>query len=198
MIPVRILVEGRTDEAVAKILLNFIGLEVGVVYGGKGKPYLLERLPNYNKAAQFGPWFVLVDLDTDAQCPPEATEQWLPNPAKGMRFRVVVRAIEAWLMADRDSMASFLTVSPSKLQHQIDLDSNPKETLINIARASRNRNIREALVPRQGSGGKVGPLYVPMLNEFVEKLWRPDVAANESESLHRCILALSTLISWDA
>jgi len=197
MISVNILVEGRTDEPVAKRLLNYLGLEVGTVYGRNGKSYLLQRLPNYNKAAHFAPWFVIVDLDTDAQCPPQATGQWLPNPAKGMRLRVAVRAIEAWLMADRESMARFLAVAPSRIRHNIDLDPNPKETLINIARTSRNRSIREDLVPRQASGAKVGPLYVPRLTEFAEKLWRPDIAANESESLRRCILALSTLTSWD-
>lgn len=100
-------------------------------------------------------------------------------------------------MADRENMARFLGVASSRIQHNIDLDSNPKETLINIARSSRNRNIREDLVPRQMSGAKVGPLYVSQLTKFVEELWRPDVAANESESLRRCISALSTLTSWD-
>jgi len=170
---------------------------VGTVYGRQEKPYLLKRLPNYNKAAQFTPWFAIVDLDMDAPCPPQATEQWLPTPARGMRFRVAVRAIEAWLMADRENMAKFLVVTPSKIKHNIDLDPNPKETLINIARTSHSRSIREDLVPRQSSGAKVGPLYVPRLTEFVENLWRPDVAANESESLRRCMLALSTLIAWD-
>ncbi len=116
----------------------------------KGKPYLLQRLPNYNKAAHFTPWFVVVDLDMDAQCPAQATGKWLANPAKGMRLRVAVRAIEAWLMADRESMARFLAVAPSRIQHNIDLDPNPKETLINIARTSRNRSIR---VSRHAASG---------------------------------------------
>jgi hypothetical protein len=197
MIPVNILVEGSTDELVAKQLLKYIGLEVGTVYGRRGKSDLLKRLPNYNKAAHFRPWFVVIDLDNDTQCVPQAILQWLPNPTRGMRFRVAVRAIEAWLMADRENMAKFLGVALSKIQHNIDLDPNPKETLINIARTSKNRNIKEDLVPRQKSGAKVGPLYVPRLTEFVETLWRPDIAANESKSLRHCIQALSTLTSWD-
>src|SRR5947209_1888905 len=101
MVSVKILVEGRTDEPVAKGLLNHVGLEVGTVYCRMGKHDLLKRLTNYNKAARFEPWFVVVDLDMDTQCPPQAIVQWLPNPTKGMRFRIAVRAIEAWLMADR-------------------------------------------------------------------------------------------------
>jgi hypothetical protein len=197
MIHVNILVEGNMDEPVAKRLLNHVGLEVGTVYGRKGKPYLLKRLPNYNQAARFAPWFAVIDLDRDAPCPAQAIRQWLTNPSRGMRFRVAVQAIEAWLMADKENMARFLGVTLSRLQHNADLNLNPKQTLINIARTSRNRNIREDLVPRQSSGARVGPLYVPRLTEFVEKLWRPDVAANESDSLRRCIYALSTLTSWD-
>jgi len=196
MMPVNILVEGMTDEPVAKKLLKHIGLEIGVVYGRKGKPYLLQRSPIYNKVAQFAPWFVLLDLDTDTQCASQAVTQWLPNPANGMRFRVAVRSVEAWLMADRESMASFLSVAPSKIQHSIELDLNPKQTLINIARASRDRSMREAIVPRQDSGAKVGPLYVAQLAEFTEKYWRPHVAQEHSDSLRRCINALSTLTSF--
>ncbi len=195
MMPVNILVEGPTDEFVAKRLLKFAGLEAGRVYGNKGKTHLLQHLPNYNKAARFAPWFVLVDLDTDYECALKAIEVWLPDPAERMRFRIVVRAIEAWLMADREQIANFLAVAPSKVQHQIELDHNPKETLISIARTSRNKSIREELVPRQGSGARVGPLYTSRIREFIETHWRPDIAANECESLRRCILALSTLAS---
>jgi len=197
MIPVKILVEGYTDEPVAKRLLSHAGLEAGAVYGRKGKPDLLIRLPRYNQAAHHAPWFAIVDLDMDSQCPLHVVEQWLPHPTKGMRFRIAIRAIEAWLMADREKMASFLAVAPSRLNHNVDLDPNPKETLINIARTSRSRSIREDLVPRQMSGARVGPLYVPRLKDFVDNYWRPDVAAHESDSLRRCILALSTLSSWD-
>ena len=195
-VSVNILVEGSTDEPVAKRLLSHVGLEAGTVYGKRGKPHLLKRLPNYNKAADRLPWFVIVDLDMDTSCPPEAIVMWLPNPSDGMRFRIAVRAIEAWLMADRENMAKFLGVARSTIHHDIERDPAPKETLINIARKSRNRSIREDIVPRQMSGAKVGPLYVSRLTEFVENMWRPDVAANESESLYRCIRALSKLNTW--
>lgn len=196
MMPVNILVEGWTDEPVAKKLLKHVGLEIGVVYGRKGKPYLLQRSPIYNKAAHFAPWFVLLDLDADTPCVSQAIAQWLPNPANGMRFRVAVQSVEAWLMADRESMADFLSVAPSKIQHAIELDINPKQTLINIARTSRDRSTREAIVPRQDSGAKVGPLYAAQLTEFTEKYWRPQVAQEHSDSLRRCINALSTLTTF--
>lgn len=39
------------------------------------------------------------------------------------------------------------------------------------------------------------PLYVARLTNFTENHWRPAEAEKHSESLHRCIRALSTLIS---
>lgn len=195
--PVNVLVEGPTDEPVAKKLLEHVGLEVGTIYGRKGKPHLLERVPIYNQAAHFTPWFVLVDLDMDAQCPSQAVLRWLSHPANGMRFRVAVRSVEARLMADRESVASFLAVSIAKIPQQPDLDLNPKQTLINIARTSRSKSIREDLVPRQGSGAKVGPLYLARLTDFTLHQWNPGEGEKHSGSLHRCIGALSTLHNLD-
>ncbi len=196
MTPVNVLVEGVTDEPVAKRLLKHVGLEVGTIYGRTGKAKVLERVLIYNQAASFAPWFVLVDLDKDAECPSDAIALWLPNPASGMRFRIAVRAVEAWLMADRESIASFLSISLSNIPHQIDSISNPKQTLMNIAQHSRNKHIREDIIPRQGSGAKVGPLYVARLTDFTENHWRPSEGEKHSESLRRCVHALSTLTSF--
>jgi hypothetical protein len=194
MLPVNILVEGLSDETVAKRLLKHVGLEVGTVYGKKGKPHLRERLPNYNQAAHFSPWFVIVDLDTDKLCPSEALQIWLPQPAKGMRCRVAVRAIEAWLLADSKNLAQFLSISEAKIDTNPDNYLNPKEELISLARTSRSSAIRDSMVPRPGSGAKIGPLYVPKLIDFTEKYWNPEIAATKSKSLNSCINALSTLM----
>jgi hypothetical protein len=66
MVCVNILVEGPTDEFVARRVLEHAGLAVGNVYGRNGKADLLRRLPNYNQAARFAPWLVVVDLEN---CP---------------------------------------------------------------------------------------------------------------------------------
>ncbi len=191
---VNIAVEGMTDEPVARKLVMHAGLEVGEVYGREGKTSLLKSLRAYNQAARFWPWFVLVDLDADRPCPSEALTIWLPVPAaEYMRFRIVVQAVETWLMADREHMAAFLGVSLAKIPQQVELERIPKQTLINIARTSRNKSIREDIVLHQGSSAKVGDRYIPRLLEFTTNYWRPDEAAKHSESLRRCIKALSTL-----
>lgn len=193
MVQVSILVEGRTDEHVAKRLLEYVDMEIGTVYGRQGKPHLLKHLPNYNKAAQRLPWFTLVDLDTSHPCPSQALNFWLPTPASKMCCRVVVHAIETWLMADKDQMAQFLAVSPSRFQHITDTEPNPKLALINIARSSRSNSVREDIVPRQSSGATEGPLYTARLTEFTDKYWRPHIAMQYSDSLRRCVNALQRL-----
>lgn len=190
---VSVAVEGASDESVARAVLVACGLGAASVYGGKGKSYLLEKLDGYNRAAQFRPWLVLVDLDSDhGGCVARAHRSWLPAPAELMCFRVAVRAIEAWLLADVESVSSFLGVSSARIPtHPEDL-VDPKRTLIDLARASRRRSIR-GLVPRQGSAARVGPTYVSDVSMFALEMWRPDVASENAPSLARCLSRIEEL-----
>ncbi len=194
--PVNVLVEGITDEIVVRRILAHVELTCGVVYGKSGKSDLLKRLPNYNQAARFTPWLVVVDLDQDAECAPPFAQNVLPNPTDGMHLRVAVHAIEAWLLADAERLSAFLGIRAALIPSNPDIEPDPKSTLINLARRSRRRAIREDIVPRDGSGGRVGPGYTGRLIEFVtatKHLWRPDVAVQHSDSLRRCTDALQAL-----
>lgn len=199
ILPVEIVVEGLTDEVVMRRLLDHVGLPYGHTYGMKGKEYILNALRNYNQAARHSPWVVVVDLDDEPECAPLLVRQYLPQPSMGMRFRVAVRAVEAWLLADRDTLAKFLAVPSTRLPPQPEAELDPKATLVSLARQSKRREIRDDMVPRPGSGAKVGPAYTARLIEYVTHSscrWRPEVAAQRSDSLRRCILALQTLKYW--
>ena len=194
--PVNVLVEGITDEVVVRRLLEHAGLTCGTVYGKSGKALLLERLSNYNQAARFRPWFVVVDLDQDAECAPPFVHSMLLHPADGMLLRVAVRAIESWLLADAERLAGFLGVRAARIPSNPDAEPDPKTTLIDLARKSRRRAIRQDIVPREGSGSRIGPGYTGRLIEFVTFAghpWRPDVAAQRSDSLRRCLESLYAL-----
>ena len=68
--------------------------------------------------------------------------------------------------------------------------------MVDIAKGSRRREIREDMIPRTGSGRVVGPAYTARLIEFVigaRNAWRPEVAAERSESLKRCLRCLNRL-----
>jgi len=190
-------VEGILDEVVLRRLIEGLGAFPGSVYGKNGKSFLLEKLNAYNQAARFVPWVILIDLDHDADCAPPFLQSCLPNPAPYMSFRVAVREIEAWLLADRESLARFLSVGVSRIPHDPENLDSPKSTMVEIARHSRRRDVRENMVPRPGSGRKIGPAYTSLLIEFArdpENGWRPNVAAKSSDSLNRCIHRLEQLI----
>jgi hypothetical protein len=197
--PVNVLVEGITDEAVIRCVLEYVGLTCGAVYGKRGKSDLLRRLPNYNQAARFATWLVIVDLNRDAECAPDFVRSVLPNPAGRMQFRVAVHAIEAWLLADAERLAAFLGIPVARIPPNPDAEPDPKTALINLALRSRRRAIREDIVPREGSGGRVGPGYTGRIIEFVTATkhpWRPGVAIRRSDSLRRCVEALQILKTW--
>ncbi len=189
-------VEGDVDEAVVRCLIEHVQAKPYAVYGRTGKSHLRRRLSSYNQAARFAPWIVLVDLDHDAECAPPFRDSWLPDPSQYMCFRVAVRAIEAWLMADREHLARFLSVNIARVPQNVEAIDHPKLTMVDIAKRSRRREIREDMIPRTGSGRVVGPAYTARLIEFVmgsKTGWRPEVAAECSESLKRCLLRLYRL-----
>jgi len=190
-------VEGIVDEAVLRCLLVHAHLTAGSVYGKNGKTFLRRNLDRYNEAARHFPWVVLVDLNHDAACAPDLRVSWLPNPARRMCFRVAVREIEAWLLADRESLACFLGVALSKVPHNPESLEDPKRTMIDLARCSRRREIREDMIPRPGSGRNVGPAYTSRIIEFVTDphlSWKPDVAAKYADSLNRCLRSLARFV----
>jgi hypothetical protein len=110
-----------------------------------------------------------------------------------MRLRVAVNEAESWLIADRETLAAFLGVSPDIVPLRPDELPDPKTTMINLARKSKARAVREDMVPTPDSGRKIGPAYVSRLIEYAADYWRPEVAVESSESLKRCVERLKEL-----
>lgn len=197
--PVRIsgAVEGILDEAVAKRLIQHVGAEAGTVYGRNGKSNVLVNLAGYNNSARQQPWLVLVDLDRDAPCAAQFVAEHLRDRAPDMCFRVAVREIEAWLMADAERFSRWLSVSRVRIPPAPDNDADPKRTVVNIARHSRRRGVRDDIVPTAASRRVVGPGYDSQMIAFVsdsENGWRPQVAAGSSPSLGGCLNCLWALV----
>lgn len=187
-------VEGPTDEAIAMRLICHVGAKAGTVYGKNGKPHLRKRLNAYSQAARHSSWLVLVDLDRDANCAPPLKTAWLPNPPPRLCFRIAVRAVESWLLADAQRIAEFMAVARNRVPANPEGLPDPKVELVSLARRSRRKDIREDMVPRESSGRAVGPAYTSRLIEFVEQYWRPDEAARRADSLARTIRCLRRLV----
>lgn len=188
-------VEGDLDEAIARRLITHVGATPGAVYGKKGKGYLREKIAAFNEAARMAPWLVLVDLNGEHPCAPTLRATWLPHPQRFMCFRIAVKEVESWLLADRDRLAAFLGVSPTRVPTSPDDCDDPKQLMIELARGSKRRDIREDMVPPLGTGRAIGRAYVARLTEFIEQRWRPEDAAAASDSLRRCIQGLRRIVA---
>ena len=186
---VQVAVEGLLDLAVARKLLAEFNIVAVLAAPPRGRGAIKAKIRGYNADALRTPWFVLCDLDRD-KCAPRLVDAWLPESNRHMCFRVAVRSVEAWLLAD-ETLASFLNVSPSRLPRSPEQVEYPKIEMRNIARRSRLRKIRE------GIGGapnrEFGPEYTTMLSEFAQAEWNPRRAAERSDSLRRALDAVDRL-----
>ena len=104
-------VEGDVDEIVLRRLLDRKNFFIAGIYGRQGKDYLKHKISNYNNAAKYNYWIVLVDLNSSANCAPSLISNWLPKPSPFMSLRVVVHAIESWLLSDKERIAHFLSIT---------------------------------------------------------------------------------------
>lgn len=153
----------------------------------RGITNIKRDMPKYRNACKVVPHCILVDLD-QVPCAPNLLTQWnLSDATPGLLFRVAVREAEAWLLADRSGFASFSGVPTSKLPIDPESVVDPKRTLINIVRNSRNRRLATELVPKQGSRVSIGPLYNERLSHFVRTQWNVETAADVAPSLSKMI-----------
>jgi hypothetical protein len=188
-----IAVEGVTDGAVVGRILRDHGVGVIQVSGLHGKGHLDLRLPAFNSAARFSDWLVVRDLDQDADCAATLVKAKLRAPSKGMHYRVAVRSIEAWLLADVQGMTSFFQVRNHEVPHDPEALGDPKLALVDLARRSRSRVIREDMVPSPQTTARVGPGFVAQVMSFVDSKWSWKRAMRRSDSLRRCVDRIAEL-----
>lgn len=200
-IPVDVAVEDELSEFVVLKLLAVANrsYHVGATYRRGGFGYLRRTINGWNAAARGKPFVVLTDLD-DAPCPEELVGRWLtstPNP--NLIFRVAVREVEAWLLADVSNLAGFLRVSKRHVPTNPDAIPDPKSALIELARRSRLKYVRDSLLPPRGSTAKQGRGHNECLGAFVRENWDVRAASEHSHSLERALRRLEEFMPvWTA
>jgi len=113
-----------------------------------------------------------------------------------MILRIAVREVESWLLADAERLADFLGVRRSRIPPCPDTTPDPKALIVDLAKSSRKREIREELVPAAGSTSKVGKNYVGQLLRFTISFWQIDARAQQrSPSLKKALLAVQRFSS---
>lgn len=188
------IVEGVLDEAMAARLIVEAGHIPGTCYGKKGFTYIREKLGAFNQSAVSINYLALVDfMDTKLPCPGAVVANWLPHRRPNMLFRIVVRELESWLLADQKNLSVFLHIDPAKVPQNPEQLPDPKQTLVNLARTSRRKQIRESLVPYSGSSAAIGRLYNSEISRFITYQWSVANACQNAPSLERCYKILQSL-----
>jgi hypothetical protein len=200
-IPIQLAVEDLLSEIVLRTLLDRSKKEycVGTVFNHGGFGYLRKTAPGFNNAARGTPFLLLTDLDKH-ECPTALVTDWLTQPKhSNFIFRIAVREVEAWILADARNFGKFLGISSTVFPTQPEILEDAKETLVSLAARSRRTATRSRIVPKSGSTAKQGPDYNQCLGEFVIRHWDHMEASKYAPSLLRCIRAIETFRpTWQA
>lgn len=176
-----------------KLLAEHPALTVYREENGRGFGTLKKKTSSYDQMGAKGfPVLLLTDLDTDP-CPSEKISRWLGRtPSRGFLFRICVREVEAWLLADREAMAAFLKIKADTLPISPESLPDPKAKLIQLAQ-NAPRKIREGFTPL--GRATIGPDYNELLSGFISECWSIDRAAKIAPSLARARQRIGELAS---
>ncbi len=191
MIYLNIAVEDELSALAIKKLIACFDEKFNIqhVYSNNGFGYLKSNIRGFNEAAKYLSFFILTDLDR-YECPPTLIEDWVNFELnQNMIFRIAVREIEAWLLADTKGLSKFFRVSESNFPFNPESISDPKNTIIQLAGKSKLRRIREDIIPI-GPGASIGPNYNGCLGEFVLSQWSIKNAMRKSKSLEKAYIKL--------
>jgi hypothetical protein len=192
---ISVVVEGRSDEELARAVIRASGHEVAKIVVKGGKTRLDPLLSKYNRAAIHAPWVVLRDSDT--QCPATLRASLLAGidtVAPLFHLRIVHPMSEGWLLADSRGFADFFQVRPSQIPKEPEALQNAKQTVLMLCAGSRSRSLRQDMV---ALGQKTGPLYTARINEFAATSWDVESAASRCPSLRRAVERISSIPQFD-
>lgn len=157
----------------------------------KGGTKLQSELHRYAGLARLHP--VLCLADTDGKCARELSRSWRPrNASNAFLLRFAVTEAESWLLADADALARYLDVPHVRVPARPDELADAKRAVLNLARRSRRRLIRQEMISSIDAS-KPGVGYNVHLRGFAMEHWRPSEAAQRSPSLQRAVRRLTEL-----
>ena len=192
-------VEDALSEFVAKRLLSdyLPGAAIRETLGHQGVGFLRRRMRDLNQIAllsESGSSFGLIWIHRRTVLEPTGLAQLigeLPH-STSLLIRIAVMEVESWILADRRGIAGWLGVAASIVPTSSENLHDPKRTLVEIARRSRSRALREAIAPQSIRGtGRAGPAYNDSLGEFVTQHWNPEAARRNAPSLDRAIARIA-------
>ena len=139
----------------------------------------------------------ITDLDTGI-CAGELIRDWFGIPVrepislpKEVVFRVAVREIESWIIADLAAWAQYIGIPLANFSTSPDTLPDPKQHLLNVLRNKGRRKLHREMLP--SGTAHIGPRYNDVLCDFISTTWSAARAAANSPSLKRAIDALHNL-----
>ncbi len=193
--PVWLVFEDELSGAILRRLVSEVRPQLAVdrAITTHGNARLLAGVAKYVGMSRAGfPHIVLTDLD-NYHCPPELLDHWRVPPLPGlMLFRIAVREVESWVMADRSGFAALVGITLAKVPMVPDALEDPKQTLLNLVRRSRRSALKHDMLPTQGSVASIGPFYNDILGRFVREKWNITEAVKHSQSLRKAVLRLGS------
>ncbi len=197
MISIYTAAEDRLSAAVLERLVEETDgkLGIGVAIPPRGSGDLKKKLPELIHLAPHIPVVLLTDLDRK-ECAPRLIEEWLGPQAKPdtLLFRVAVREVEAWLLADKQNFARFARIPPAKLPEAPEELDDPKQTLLNLVARHSPSSLKQDIVANHGHGPRQGLAYNERLSQFVYRCWDPEEASVRADSLARTRRRLGELV----
>jgi hypothetical protein len=185
---VTLVVEDDVTDVTARKVVAIANPQLTIAYTRvcEGSGLIRKQLPAFNNASLATPYLIITDLDT-VVCAPTLVAAWCQrirlNP--GLTFRVAVREVEAWLLADRTAIAQFLGIAVNRVPAYPEQTPDPKRALIQLASTSRYSGIRRAIVPV--GAATQGRDYNGCLSTFVNAQWDVHRAAANAPSLAKAV-----------
>lgn len=163
----------------------------------RGSGNLKKKCPALAEMAKHAPVLCITDLDTWA-CATALIGTWFGGSAdrtlslpEKLCFRIAVREIESWILADRQAWASYIGIAAANFPEHPDELRDPKQHLLNVIRAKGKKKLHAGMLPR--GSAHIGPLYNDVVCKFVQTKWSPQRASKYSPSLQRAIDALKRI-----
>lgn len=178
--------EDELSESIGIRLIHEIAnASVGLKLRRGGNGYLRSSMSKFSQISQNTPLLIITDLD-NKPCASSLIADWKQGVtfSTGMVFRVAVREIESWILADRAGLADLFNLNENKIPCDPDSLADPKKALLDLAGLAP-RSIRNLLVKKQGAIASQGLGYNSILCNFVSSKWDPARAATCSNSLHK-------------
>lgn len=196
-----ILAEDQLGEAILRrILLDRLAVEDAITLqkGGGGLSRVQETFYKANDLARREVVFCLIDLDS-RDCEVQFRDEFCSRSGVGllaeyMTFCIARREAESWLLADTDGIERYMNLPDGLVDPNSEMNTaHPKEYLVGLARKSKSKNIREALVPT--GAARVGVGYNTQLTRFIEMEWDVERAQSNNRTLKRVVHKVDQLLT---